>query len=94
MDVRHIGSIALLAVMAIAALFFFPAAHGSYSSTHGPITALRSFRLRVFLLLVIAAAAAALSAILQTLVLLCRWLCETFARPLLSFAFVSAPLRR
>lgn len=94
MDVRHIGSIALLAIMAIAALFFFPAAHGSYSSTHGPITALRSFRLRAFLLFVITAAAAVLSAIVHTLVLLAGRSERNGADPRLALACVVAPLRR
>ena len=31
---------ALVLVLSTAALLFFPAAHGSYSSVHGPVTAL------------------------------------------------------
>jgi hypothetical protein len=94
MDVRHIGTIALLAIMAIAALFFFPAAHGSYSSTHGPITALRSFRLRTFLLFVICAAVTLLSGILSILLLVSRVSAEDSSEPHFAFASMSRPLRR
>lgn len=93
MDLRHAGSIALLAIMAVAALFFFPAVHGSYSSTHGPMTALRSQRLRAFLLCVISAAAAALTAMVNILVALGR--CGSGSAPILAFSphLVSSPLR-
>ncbi len=94
MDLRHLGSIALLAVMAVAALFFFPAAHGSYSSTHGPITAVRSLRLRAILFFVIAAAAAVLKAILHSLRSIARGCEEPLFAPDLSPASISAPLRR
>ena len=33
--------------MCTAALFFFPAVHGSYASVHGPVTTLRSIKARV-----------------------------------------------
>ncbi len=93
MDVRHIGSIALLAIMAVAALFFFPAAHGSYSSTHGPITAVRSLRLRAILFFVIAAAAAALSCLLRAMISF--GYCRMELAPVPSFAsrLDAAPLR-
>jgi len=93
MDVRHLGTVALLAVMAVAALFFFPAAHGSYSATHGPITALRSFRLRAFLMFVITAAATVLTALVYFIIAL------GFCRPELSTVSLhsrnisSSPLR-
>ena len=38
---RILGTIVVVAVAATIALFFFPAAHGSYMSTHGPTTAVR-----------------------------------------------------
>jgi hypothetical protein len=93
MDVRHIWSVALLAIMAVAALFFFPAAHGSYSATHGPITALRAYRLRAFLLFVISSAAAALAAILQALVSIGTTWAEFLVSPLLSSHCTCSPLR-
>ena len=94
MDVRHLGSVALLVIMAVAALFFFPAAHGSYSSTHGPITAVRSLRLRAVLFFAIAAAAAVLSAIVHMLVSLGRCWYDSSPEPHLALASVSAPLLR
>ncbi len=68
MDLRHIGSVALLAMMAVAALSLFPIAHGPFSATHGPITAVRDLRLRAILLSAIASAAAALVSALMALV--------------------------
>lgn len=56
MNLRWVGSIALLAVIAVAALFLFPVAHGSYSATHGPGSALRSTQFRSTLMFVIAGA--------------------------------------
>ena len=49
MDLRWLGSVALLAIVAVAALFLCPLAHGSYSATHGPTTTLRSWQLRAIL---------------------------------------------
>lgn len=57
MDLRWFGSVALLAIIGIAALFLFPVAHGSYSATHGPTTTLRSRQLRAVLGFVMSVAA-------------------------------------
>jgi hypothetical protein len=47
----------VLAIVCTAALFFFPAVRGPYSSVHGPVTALRSVsaKLTMWLLLALAA---------------------------------------
>ncbi|MGH9523914.1 MAG: hypothetical protein ACRD3E_15425 [Terriglobales bacterium] len=67
MDLRWVGSVALLAVIAISALFLFPVAHGSYSATHGPGTDLRWKQFRSVLMFVIAAAGFALARTLAPL---------------------------
>ena len=67
MNLRWVGSVALLGVIAIAALFLFPLAHGSYSATHGPGTDLRSKQFRSVLMFVIAATGFALARILALL---------------------------
>lgn len=57
MSWRHFGfEFVLLVVICVAALFFFPVAHGSYSAVHGPVTALRSikYRLRIWMILAMA----------------------------------------
>jgi hypothetical protein len=51
----------LLAIVCIAALFFFPAANGSYSAVHGPVTVLQSINYRLQLWLILAMAAHGLS---------------------------------
>lgn len=56
MGLRWCGSVALFAIIGIAALFLFPVAHGSYSATHGPTTTLRWKQLRAVLMFVISAA--------------------------------------
>ena len=38
------GSFAVLAVVCVLAIFFFPAVQGPYSVVHGPVTALLSLR--------------------------------------------------
>ncbi len=55
---RHLGyEIAIVAVICTVCLFLFPTAGGSYSAVHGPVTALRSLRLRLNLWLAVALAA-------------------------------------
>lgn len=48
---------ALLAILCTMGLFFFPAVHGSYASVHGPVTALRSIKIRLWICLALALAA-------------------------------------
>jgi hypothetical protein len=48
---------AILAVICTIAIFLFPVASGPYSAVHGPVTALRSLRLRIKLWLGMALAA-------------------------------------
>lgn len=93
MDLRHAGSIALLALMAVAALFFFPVSHGSYSATHGPMTALRASRFRVVLMFAIASAAAALMAIVAALVELGRGFVDICIVGVDTAALSCSPLR-
>jgi hypothetical protein len=50
--------IGLSAVVCVLLLFFFPLPHGSFQSTHGPVTTLRSKR--TFLMLVLSIIRAAL----------------------------------
>jgi hypothetical protein len=64
MDLRWYGSVALVAVIGVAALFLFPMAHGSFSATHGPTTPLRSGRFRAVLMFLIAAAGSLLAQLL------------------------------
>jgi len=71
MDLRWVGRVALVAVIGIAALFLFPLAHGSYSATHGPSTALRAKHLRNVLMFVISAAAFGLVQAVALLILIC-----------------------
>ena len=92
MGLRHFGSIALLAVMAVAVLFFFPAVHGSYSATHGPITALRASRLRVLVSFLIASAAAALASLL-TMARFGRCFAPACTPAFLCFSPACSPLR-
>lgn len=55
---RHLGyEIAIAVVICTVCLFLFPTVGGSYSAVHGPVTALRSLRLRLKLWLAIALAA-------------------------------------
>lgn len=55
---RHLGyEIAIVVVICTVCLFLFPTAGGSYSAVHGPVTALRSLRLRLKLWVAIALAA-------------------------------------
>ena len=49
--------IGLSAIVCVLLLFFFPLAHGSFQSTHGPVTALRSKRSLLLLFLAIVQAA-------------------------------------
>lgn len=94
MDLRWIGSVALLAVIAVAALFLFPIAHGSYSATHGPGTDLRAKHLLTALMFAITAGAFSLVQALASLILLClaSMLVETAALPPLAVSY--SPLRR
>jgi hypothetical protein len=69
MELRWMGSIVLVAVIGIAALFLFPLAHGSYSATHGPTTALRAKHFRNVLMFVISAAVLGLAQAMALLVL-------------------------
>ena len=94
MDLRWVGSVALLAVIAVAALFLFPLAHGSYSATHGPGTDLKAKHLLTALMFVIAAGAFSLVQALASLVLLClafNWF-ESAALPQVLVCY--SPLRR
>ncbi|HMK21626.1 MAG TPA: hypothetical protein VK466_04790 [Terriglobales bacterium] len=43
--------VAVVATLCVLSMFFVPAAHGPYSSVHGPTTALRSWRTRLQLAL-------------------------------------------
>jgi len=55
---RNLGyELTILAVICTVAIFLFPAARGSYSAVHGPVTALLSFRVRLKLWLGMALAA-------------------------------------
>lgn len=94
MDLRWVGSVALLAVIAVAALFLFPVAHGSYSATHGPGTDLRSKQFRNVLMFVVAASGFSLTLLLTLLVTFCVFGVFTDAAALPP-AFPSfSPLRR
>jgi hypothetical protein len=56
---RHFSyEFALVAILCTVALFLFPAAHGSFSAVHGPVTTLRSIKvkLRIWVALALAAA--------------------------------------
>ena len=44
---RIAGALAVFAVLAVLALFFFPGMDGPYSAVHGPVTALLSLRAAV-----------------------------------------------
>lgn len=48
---------AIAATICTAAMLFFPAVHGSYSATHGPVTALQSIyrRFKIWLAMALAA---------------------------------------
>lgn len=94
MDLRWVGSVALLAVIAVAALFLFPIAHGSYSATHGPGTDLRAKHLLTALMFVIAAGAFSLVQALALLILVCLASIpfETLALPPAIVCY--SPLRR
>jgi hypothetical protein len=48
---------ALVAILCTVALFLFPAVQGPYSAVHGPVTALLSFKAKVFLCLALLLAA-------------------------------------
>lgn len=93
MDGRYLGNVALVVLMAVAALFFFPAAHGSFSSTHGPITAVRSLRMRTLLMFAIAAAAAVLTALVRGLMVLGSCRCDLFPAALSACSSSCSPLR-
>ncbi len=56
---RSLAGWALLALLCVVSMFFFPAPTGSFQSVHGPTTALRA--LRMALLVIVAMAMAALS---------------------------------
>lgn len=45
---------AIVAILSIIIIFFFPAVFGSYSAVHGPVTALRSARAKLQMLLLLA----------------------------------------
>lgn len=47
----------ILVILSTAALFFFPAVHGSYTAVHGPVTALRWIKSRVHVWLTLMLAA-------------------------------------
>jgi hypothetical protein len=49
--------VAILATLCIASIFFFPAVSGSYSTVHGPVTALRSIKTKARTLFTLALAA-------------------------------------
>jgi hypothetical protein len=73
---RHFGfEFALLLILCTAALLFFPVAHGSYSTVHGPVTALRSVRDKLRIWSIVAMAACSLLSkrpFMTGLRLLCR----------------------
>jgi hypothetical protein len=48
---------AVVAILCTVALFLFPAVQGPYSAVHGPVTALLSFKARVFICLALLLAA-------------------------------------
>jgi hypothetical protein len=54
---RHGCEIAVLTVICVLVIFFFPLMHGPYSVLHGPVTALRAARAGVHLRLAIVQAA-------------------------------------
>lgn len=41
---RIVCALAVMAVLSVLAIFFFPSLQGPYSVVHGPVTALMSFR--------------------------------------------------
>ncbi len=59
------GRWALLAIVAVAVLFFFPLPHGSFQEVHGPTDDLRTQQFRVVLFLMVALATFALCARLR-----------------------------
>lgn len=55
---RHCAyEITLVAMVCVLSIFFIPLAHGPYSAVHGPMTALRSLRHKLQLVLSICLAA-------------------------------------
>lgn len=55
---RHFGhELAIVAIVCVLSIFLFPAAAGSYSAVHGPVTALRAMRSSIRLRWAIAVAA-------------------------------------
>jgi hypothetical protein len=62
---RHVGyELTIFAIVCAVAIFVFPAASGSYSAVHGPVTALLSLRAKLKLWMGMAAAALQLARIL------------------------------
>ena len=49
----------VIAVICTAAIFLFPVANGSFTSTHGPVTVLRAWRVAVLSLVAVALTATA-----------------------------------
>lgn len=55
---RHFGhELAIVAIVCVLGIFLFPAAAGSYSAVHGPVTALQAMRRSIRLRWAIAVAA-------------------------------------
>jgi len=50
-----------VAIVCTVALFLFPAAHGSFSAVHGPVTTLRSIKTKIRIWILMAVAAAGLA---------------------------------
>ncbi len=64
---RHLGyEFTIFAIFCTVAIFVFPAASGSYSAVHGPVTALLSLRAKFKLWLGMAVAALQLARIMPT----------------------------
>lgn len=62
-----IRAAAALAVVFVVLVFLFPAGHGPYPTTHGPVTALRALRAAVLMLLAMASVASTLNSIVPRL---------------------------
>lgn len=67
--------LALVAILCVIALFFFPALQGPYSAVHGPVTALLSLKAKLFLCLALLLAA-------MHLLMRCVSVCSTLRIPL------------
>jgi hypothetical protein len=95
MTIRGAGRWALFAIVAVAALFFFPLARGSFQAVHGPTTALGSQQFRRVLFVIGALAARARVTLRQTL-FAPRWNPGGCSSPSAAFAALlpePAPLR-